>query len=838
MAGVTPKIETKFSLSGLREASSGLRRFGAETRAGFARIKKETAEAFKPAEKDIQRLQRSMRVLKATSIGGATLGFKGLEKAASTTFRTIKVSAIAATAAVTGIGIAAVKASKDSAAQLAQLDDERNRLGINTEDLSVLKYAAHMEGANPDDLTKGIARIAGQFVDVRRRIAQADDAFTKFRNNARGDALAALLGGDQQGVLTAGTSVAAERLHSLAGIRERQAQLQNMLAQADTYGANPLFDRLPQGQRGIAQATYIHQIRKELDELQVAQQQIVKSVGPTGEVLFGLEKYGLDVTKATRGGVDGFLALGDAMKKVEDPSQRLRYAIQLFGEDAGPKMLPLMMKGRKGIEDYRKELERLGGVVTDADAKLGAAYEDSVDRRNTAISGLKLAVARELLPSLTDLNKRGTEFLVRYRATIARFVKTGFDAARDLGADAVDAFNGRRSGFRTGWLNTAVAKIREIRQQIAGFRKEIGLAFQGRSNYAWLNRIAGGLKQARAFAMDVVAVFRGGDAKDFKWINEVRDWIKGFITDAQAAFRMFRETLKPIVDNFIKPLSSFLGTDLLTTSLYLGMLRFSGVLGLILTTLRGIGSVGKTVFGLGAGLLGRLGVGAVVGEGGAAAATAAATGVAGKAGKAATAATVAASSIDWIKKLANTSITQILKGGGGLLKVVGRLGAAVGILYTAWKTGQWAGEILGKKAYDWTLGRGEQREQDRIAALMRARDTEYQGTYSRLRKTGSSSEDGGPINVWGLGTDMKNAFTMGGGSMASIMASRERSNPYISPETQAGADAALAFVQKQQPTETIALKVDINGKSATGNFPAVGARSLVQEARRAARMGE
>lgn len=62
--------------------------------------------------------------------------------------------------------------------------------------------------------------------------------------------------------------------------------------------------------------------------------------------------------------MEGLLALSDAMKRVEDPTQRLRFAIQLFGEDAGAKMAPLLEGGRSAIEAYRKELERLGGVVT------------------------------------------------------------------------------------------------------------------------------------------------------------------------------------------------------------------------------------------------------------------------------------------------------------------------------------------------------------------------------------------------------------------------------------------------------------------------------------------
>lgn len=39
------------------------------------------------------------------------------------------------------------------------------------------------------------------------------------------------------------------------------------------------------------------------------------------------------------------------------------YSILLFGEDAGPNLLNLLLSGREGMKKYREEAEKLGIVV-------------------------------------------------------------------------------------------------------------------------------------------------------------------------------------------------------------------------------------------------------------------------------------------------------------------------------------------------------------------------------------------------------------------------------------------------------------------------------------------
>jgi hypothetical protein len=394
-------------------------------------------------------------------------------------------------------------------------------------------------------------------------------------------------------------------------------------------------------------------------------------------------------------------------------------------------------------------------------------------------------------------------------------VKAGFDGAQNLAADAMDAYGGKRSGFRTEWLNAAVAKVGEIREQVSAFRKEIADAFEGKSSMPWLNTVASGLKQAKAFALDVIAVFRGQDAKDFTWLNDLRAWVKEFIADVKTAFGMFLDVLRPIQDYVIKPLAGFLGTNVLTTTLFLGMAKFSGLLGTILATLRGIWTVGKTVFGLGSAAVGL----AARVAGPATAAAGAAGTVAGAAGKGAAGADVAAAAILSIKELANTSVTQIVKSGDGLLKVVGKLGVAVGILAASAEVGWKIGEKLGKWVYDNTTGAVQNKTYDLTAQRIK-----LEGDASFHKMYESASLDRRKQLAGQLyGIDYDDGYRAAAWAQKAMETIRDPNAIHLTPD--------------RSPSETIALKLDINGKQATGTFPALDARRIAQEANRMNRMG-
>lgn len=590
MSNVTPEIKTKFSLGGLSEVGSGFRKFQQSARDSINNIKQSGAKALEPFQKDIEKSKRSLATLKSASLSVGKVGFGGLKTGAETAFKTISIGAASAVAALATVSAAAIKMSKDTATEWDKLSKQSRSLGVSPEDLSVLGFAGAGEGVPGDEIVKGLAKIGNEFLGIRQKISEANDEFSSFKDNARKDAIFSLRAGDVGGLTSAGDAVGQARMSSLAGIQERKGQLENYIARAAPYENNNLQTQ-----------TFVHGLRQQLAELEKAERTLKKSFGPVGEALFGLEKYGLDVEKASKGGMEGLLALSDAMQKVDDPTQRLRFAIQLFGEDAGAKMVPLLEGGRTAIENYRKELERLGGVVTKHDTQIGEAYEASADNFRRSISGVKMAVAREVLPLLTESTDAMTEFMVSYRQKIAGILKDGFVYARNLVSDIIGVFQGKRTGFKTPWLDTLFEKLETARAFISDMYKELKKLWDGEnSRFEWLNKIRDGIQVAIKLVKDLYAVLTGQDASEFKWLNDLRDQAKAFGQDFMDALEMVKTVLTAI-HSLIQPLADMFSIDVTTMLLFVGMLKFIGLFGLAKTAAGQLMKALGTLFAMGGG---------------------------------------------------------------------------------------------------------------------------------------------------------------------------------------------------------------------------------------------
>lgn len=674
----------------------------------------------------------------------------------------IKWGAVSVIAAVTAVSAAAVKASTDSAEALDKIAKDSKRLGVSTQDLSVLGFAAEREGIDPEKVTKGIARIGNQFTDVRNRIAQANSEFGRLKQNATSDAWLAAARGDRTGFLAAADKISAGRSGSLDAIRERRAQAQAQLNAIAAYPAADLHQQLQQ-------AEYIQKLQQEISDLDDAEGKLRTAYGPAGEALLGLEKYGVDIQKVTKGGVEGFAALGEAIKQVADPTERLRYATLLFGEDDGPKMLTILLAGRAGLEAYRKEAEKYGIVVDEVAAKQGEAFEDSKTNFGKAIEGAKMAVARVLLPSLTDANQRMADFIAAHRDRIAALVKRGYDAMANFASDVVGLWNGQRDGFKTPWLDAIVAKAQQAYAWVQKTGAEFVAAWNGqKSGSAWIDALASGIRTAVAAATDLFKILTGKDAVNFPWLNKLRDDTVAFAKEALAAVEYYGGKLfdamqividagKWIKDHFLQPLADLFGWDLTTSLFVLGFAKWTGMLGFALSTLGliktmmlGIGELAATGLGLKtlASVLGGLRTGGIVGAAsawlgrgagaaaGAGAAEAVGAGVAGAVGAAA----------GWTPTPALTPVGYNVAGGaraagvaaggveaqaGAVAMALSRVVLPVAIVAGGAAIGAGIGSYLGK-----LYGRTWDALGDKTAELIRTRDEVFvRQRDQRLLKT-------------------------------------------------------------------------------------------------------
>lgn len=166
----------------------------------------------------------------------------------------------------------------------------------------------------------------------------------------------------------------------------------------------------------------------------VALSQLNKQIASNGTALADL---GVRTTTASGQLKNADQVLGevaDRFAAMPDGAQKATLALQLFGE-RGRDLVPLLNQGRAGIEQVRMEAERLGVVISTDTARASEQFNDDLTRLQTAISGVGLRLASEMLPGLTA----ASTYLARATADAGLFegslITLGAAIARTFGLD-------------------------------------------------------------------------------------------------------------------------------------------------------------------------------------------------------------------------------------------------------------------------------------------------------------------------------------------------------------------------------------------------------------------
>lgn len=148
--------------------------------------------------------------------------------------------------------------------------------------------------------------------------------------------------------------------------------------------------------------------------------------------------------------------IGDALNNVQNQSQRAALAQQIFGK-AGQQLLPILAEGTAGIKNFGDEAERAGVVIDSAFAARAGVFNDNLDRIKSAVSGLGLNIAQELLPRLTELEER----ILRLASDpeVTRGLADLFSSIVNLALDAAEALGNTVTAFRE--FDAAVSFERE-----------------------------------------------------------------------------------------------------------------------------------------------------------------------------------------------------------------------------------------------------------------------------------------------------------------------------------------------------------------------------------------
>jgi hypothetical protein len=146
-------------------------------------------------------------------------------------------------------------------------------------------------------------------------------------------------------------------------------------------------------------------------------QTMVKNVGMaaqgTGRARAALAGLNIDAAKLAELTPENQLkVLADAMAKVENPTTRATYAMQIFGGQ-GAAMINVLNGGAAGLEQMQTEAEKLGLTFSRIDAAKVEAANDSLSRMQAVFTGLAQTLVIQLSPYIdaaaTAFVKWGTD---------------------------------------------------------------------------------------------------------------------------------------------------------------------------------------------------------------------------------------------------------------------------------------------------------------------------------------------------------------------------------------------------------------------------------------------
>ena len=115
------------------------------------------------------------------------------------------------------------------------------------------------------------------------------------------------------------------------------------------------------------------------------------------------------------------LELADKVKSLQDAGQGAK-AVNLVKSilgDEGTKLMPMLHNGTKGLKDMRMEAHKLGLVLSADDAKASAEFNEGLTAMLGSLKGIGYSIGRVLLPPLTKLMAKFTDWFAKQRAIIS-----------------------------------------------------------------------------------------------------------------------------------------------------------------------------------------------------------------------------------------------------------------------------------------------------------------------------------------------------------------------------------------------------------------------------------
>lgn len=245
-------------------------------------------------------------------------------------------------------------------------------------------------------------------------------------------------------------------------------------------------ERLGASVENLSQFTYAAEIADvPIETLYGSMEKLNKNLGEVamtgkGPAKDALDQMGLSAQELTSMDlVDATEKILIGLSNIENPAQRARAAVELFGK-SGQAMLNLAAQGAAGLKGLRREASDFGVAITAIDASKIDAAGDAITRLSGMIGGLAKQVAIGLSPYLTtsadQLREWGTKGV-----TAGNLVKNAFLNVEKAIGFVIDALEAIKINFQalqspvTSWSSTIVGAFAKIAEKADSMLAKMGM---------------------------------------------------------------------------------------------------------------------------------------------------------------------------------------------------------------------------------------------------------------------------------------------------------------------------------------------------------------------------
>ena len=138
------------------------------------------------------------------------------------------------------------------------------------------------------------------------------------------------------------------------------------------------------------------------------------------------------------GAEDQFYAIIDALSSMEDQTQMVYLANDIFGDKLANNLLPLIYAGTDAVSEYREEYSELGALSDEQVGKL-AEFDNVLNKLHTQFQNIALQIGSALLPVMEKIADIAGEKIVPKLQSLAEWFNSLSSAQLRFGLTALSA---------------------------------------------------------------------------------------------------------------------------------------------------------------------------------------------------------------------------------------------------------------------------------------------------------------------------------------------------------------------------------------------------------------